>query len=73
VRRWHVSSRAKLPRHKHIGDWLLFMIEGSNSDESSELRTVNVAYFPSGCTHTVVRKIGHTAIAFVSGELETMQ
>jgi hypothetical protein len=49
------------------------MIEGSNSDESSELRTVNVAYFPSGCTHTVVRKIGHTAIAFVSGELETMQ
>ena len=38
---------AKLPRHKHVGDELLFMIEGSNFDESGELRTGNVAYFPS--------------------------
>jgi anti-sigma factor ChrR (cupin superfamily) len=64
---------AKLPRHKHIGDELLFMIEGSNFDESGELRTGNMAYFPSGCTHTVISKIGHTAIAFVTGEVETMQ
>ena len=64
---------AKLPRHKHIGDELLFMIEGSNFDESGELRTGNLAYFPSGCIHTVVSKIGHTAIAFVTGEVETMQ
>ena len=62
--RWEPG--AKLPRHKHIGDGLLFIIEGSNFDESGELRTGNVAYFPSGCTHTVVSKIGHTAIAFVS-------
>ena len=64
---------AKLPRHKHIGDELLFMIEGSNFDESGELRTGNVAYFPSGCIHTVVSKIGHTAIAFVTGEVEPIQ
>ena len=64
---------AKLPRHKHIGDELLFMIEGSNFDESGELKTGNLAYFPSGCIHTVVSKIGHTAIAFVTGEVETMQ
>jgi anti-sigma factor ChrR (cupin superfamily) len=69
--RWEPG--AKLPRHKHIGDELLFMIEGSNFDESGELRTGNVAYFPSGCTHTVVSKIGHTAIAFVTGEVETIQ
>jgi anti-sigma factor ChrR (cupin superfamily) len=68
--RWEPG--AKLPRHKHIGDELLFMIEGSNFDESGELRTGNVAYFPSGCTHTVVSRIGHTAIAFVTGEVETM-
>jgi anti-sigma factor ChrR (cupin superfamily) len=68
--RWEPG--AKLPRHKHIGDELLFMIEGSNFDESGELRTGNVAYFPSRCTHTVVSKIGHTAIAFTTGEVETM-
>jgi len=61
---------AKLPRHKHIGDELLFMIEGSNFDESGELRTGNVSYFPSGYTHTVVSRNGHTAIAFVTGDSE---
>ncbi len=66
--RWEPG--AKLPRHKHIGDELLFMIEGSNFDESGELQTGNVAYFPSGCTHTVVSKIGHTAIAFTTGDVE---
>jgi anti-sigma factor ChrR (cupin superfamily) len=69
--RWEPG--ASLPRHRHIGDELLFMIEGSNFDESGELRTGNVAYFPNGCTHTVVSKIGHTAIAFTTGEVETMQ
>jgi anti-sigma factor ChrR (cupin superfamily) len=66
------EPRAKLPPHKRIGDELLFMIEGSNFDESGELRTGNLAYFPSGCTHTVISKIGHIAIAFVTGEVETM-
>jgi anti-sigma factor ChrR (cupin superfamily) len=60
-------------RQLHVGDELLFMIEGSNVDESGELRTGNVAYFPSGCIHTVVSKVGHTAIAFVTGEVETME
>jgi len=64
---------AKLPRHKHIGDELLFMIEGSNFDESGELRTGNVSYFPNGCIHTVVSKNGHTAMAFVTGESEMIK
>jgi anti-sigma factor ChrR (cupin superfamily) len=61
---------AKLPRHKHIGDELLFMIEGSNFDESGELRTGNLSYFPNGHRHSVVSKNGHTAMAFVTGESE---
>jgi anti-sigma factor ChrR (cupin superfamily) len=64
---------AKPPRHKHIGDELLFMIEGSNFDESGELRTGNVSYFPNGCTHTVVSKNGHTAMALVTGESEIIR
>jgi hypothetical protein len=49
------------------------MIEGSNFDESGELRTGNVSYFPNGCTHTVVSKNGHTAMAFVTGESEMIK
>jgi anti-sigma factor ChrR (cupin superfamily) len=63
---------AKLPRHKHIGDELLFMIEGSNFDESGELRTGNLSYFANGCVHEVVSKNGHTAMAFVTGESEVL-
>jgi anti-sigma factor ChrR (cupin superfamily) len=62
-----------LPRHRHIGDELLFMIEGSNFDESGELRTGNLAYFPNGCTHTVLSKNGHTAMAFVTGDSEVIK
>ena len=69
--RWEPG--AKLPRHRHIGDELLFMIEGSNFDESGELRTGNLAYFANGCTHTVVSKNGRTALAFVTGESEVLK
>ena len=64
---------AKLPRHRHIGDELLFVIGGSNFDESGELRTGNLAYFPNGCIHTVVSKNGHPAMAFVTGESEVLE
>jgi anti-sigma factor ChrR (cupin superfamily) len=62
----------KRSRHKHIGDELLFMIEGSYFDESGELRAGNASYLPNGCIHTVVSKNGHTGIALVTGEVETM-
>jgi anti-sigma factor ChrR (cupin superfamily) len=69
--RWEPGG--KLPRHRHIGDELLFMIEGSNFDESGELRTGNLSYNADGCTHTVVSKNGHTALAFVTGDLEVLK
>jgi anti-sigma factor ChrR (cupin superfamily) len=68
--RWEPGAR--LPQHKHVGDELLFLIEGSNFDESGELRTGNLAYNGNGCTHTVVSKNGHTAIAFVTGDVERL-
>jgi anti-sigma factor ChrR (cupin superfamily) len=64
---------AKLPLHKHIGDELVFMIEGSNFDESGEVRTGNANYRPNGCTHTVSTKHGGTAIAFVTGGVEMIK
>ena len=67
------DAGAKLPLHKHIGDELVFMIEGSNFDESGEVRTGNANYRPNGCTHTVSSKNGGTAIAFVTGGVEMIK
>jgi anti-sigma factor ChrR (cupin superfamily) len=64
---------AKLPRHRHRGDELLFMLEGSNFDESGELRTGNLSYFPNGWIHEVVSRNGHTAMAFVTGDSEFLK
>jgi anti-sigma factor ChrR (cupin superfamily) len=67
------DAGAKLPLHKHIGDEVVFMIEGSNFDESGEVRTGNANYRPNGCTHTVSSKYGGTAIAFVTGGVEMIK
>ena len=63
------DAGAKLPLHKHVGDELIFMIEGSNFDESGEVRTGNANYRPNGCTHTVSSTHGGTALAFVTGSV----
>jgi anti-sigma factor ChrR (cupin superfamily) len=67
------DAGAKLPLHKHVGDEFVFMIEGSNFDESGEVRTGNANYRPNGCTHTVSSKHGGTAIAFVTGGVEMIK
>ncbi|MDO8433754.1 MAG: cupin domain-containing protein [Candidatus Binatus sp.] len=67
------DAGAKLPLHKHLGDELIFMIEGSNFDESGEVRTGNANYRPNGCTHTVSSKHGGTALAFVTGTVEMLK
>jgi anti-sigma factor ChrR (cupin superfamily) len=67
------EAGAKLPLHKHVGDELVFMIEGSNFDESGEVHTGNANFRPNGCTHTVSSKHGGTAIAFVTGSVEMIK
>jgi anti-sigma factor ChrR (cupin superfamily) len=67
------EAGAKLPLHKHVGDELVFMIEGSNFDESGEVRVGNANYRPNGCLHTVSSKHGGTAIAFVTGGVEMIK
>ncbi len=67
------DASAKLPLHKHVGDELVFMIEGSNYDEFGEIKVGNVNYRPNGCTHTVSSKNGGTAIAFVTGGVEMIK
>jgi anti-sigma factor ChrR (cupin superfamily) len=64
---------AQLPRHKHVGDELIFVIEGSNADESGEVLTGNLNYRPNGCTHSVTTKNGATIFALVTGGVEMMK
>lgn len=61
---------ASLPLHKHVGDELIFILEGSNADESGEVITGNMSYRPNGCVHTVTTKHGATALGFVWGHTE---
>jgi anti-sigma factor ChrR (cupin superfamily) len=67
------DSGAQLPRHKHIGDELIFVIEGSNADESGEVLAGNMNYRPNGCTHTVSTKNGATVFALVTGGVEMLK
>jgi anti-sigma factor ChrR (cupin superfamily) len=61
---------AKLARHRHVGDEVVFVIEGSNADESGELVVGNMNYRPNGCVHSVWSTNGATALAFVTGTVE---
>jgi anti-sigma factor ChrR (cupin superfamily) len=61
---------ATLPRHRHVGDELIFIIEGANADESGPVATGNMNYRPNGCVHTVMTKNGATLLAVVWGRTE---
>jgi anti-sigma factor ChrR (cupin superfamily) len=61
---------ATLPPHRHVGDELIFLLEGSNADESGVVATGNLNYRPNGCVHTVTTQHGATVLAVVWGRTE---
>ena len=61
---------AELPRHRHVGDELIFVIEGAVSDESGTVTAGNVSYRPDGCVHTVTTRHGATVLAVLTGDIE---
>jgi anti-sigma factor ChrR (cupin superfamily) len=61
---------ATLPPHRHVGDELIFVIEGANADEAGVVATGNMNYRPNGCAHTVTTKNGATVLAVVQGHVE---
>lgn len=63
-------NNAQLPMHRHVGDELLYVIEGSISDESSTIAAGNVGYRPAGCVHTGDSPNGATVLGFFTGGLE---
>jgi anti-sigma factor ChrR (cupin superfamily) len=61
---------ATLARHRHVGDELIFILEGANADESGVVATGNMNYRPNRCVHTVTTKNGATVLAVVWGRTE---
>jgi anti-sigma factor ChrR (cupin superfamily) len=61
---------ATLPRHRHVGDELIFVIEGANADESGPVTTGNMNYRPNGCVHTVTTRNGATVLGVLWGRTE---
>jgi anti-sigma factor ChrR (cupin superfamily) len=64
---------AQLPRHKHVGDELIFVIEGTSTDESGDVLPGNMNFRPNGCVHSVSTKNGATVLAVVTGGVEMMK
>ena len=61
---------AQLPLHRHVGDELIFVIEGAVSDESGTVTAGNMGYRPNGCVHTVSTRNGATVLAVLTGDIE---
>jgi anti-sigma factor ChrR (cupin superfamily) len=64
---------ATLPPHRHVGDELIFIVEGANADESGAVTSGNMNYRPNGCVHTVTTTNGATVLAVVWGHTEPIQ
>jgi anti-sigma factor ChrR (cupin superfamily) len=61
---------ATLPAHRHVGDEVIFLLEGANADEAGVVETGNLNYRPNGCVHTVTTQNGATVLAVVWGRTE---
>jgi len=61
---------AALPPHRHVGDELIFLLEGTVTDEAGIVATGNMNYRPNGCVHTVTTTNGATVLAVVWGHVE---
>ena len=66
----HFEPGATLPPHRHVGDELIFVIEGATADESGVVATGNMNYRPNGCVHSVTTQHGATLLAVVWGRIE---
>src|SRR5215471_10921514 len=61
---------ATLPLHRHVGDELVFVIEGAIGDEFGTVTAGNLGYRPNGCVHSVTTQHGATVLAVVWGRTE---
>lgn len=58
---------AVIPRHRHLGDEQIFVLEGSVSDDTGTCTAGNYARRPPGCVHTVSSRDGALVLAVMAG------
>lgn len=64
------TAGATIPRHRHLGEEQIFVLEGSVSDDSGTCTRGNYARRPPGCIHTVTSQDGALVLAIMSGGTE---
>jgi anti-sigma factor ChrR (cupin superfamily) len=63
---------ATIPRHRHVGDEQVFVLEGTVSDETGTCTAGNYARRPPGCVHTVRSEQGALVLAIMSGGTQAL-
>lgn len=58
---------ATIPRHRHLGDEQVFVLEGSLSDDTGTCTAGNYVRRPPGCVHSVRSDGGALVLAILSG------
>lgn len=60
----------RLPLHRHLGDELVYVLEGEVGDESGTLMAGQASYRPPGCVHTLATERGTIVLNVVTGGME---
>lgn len=61
---------ASIPRHRHLGDEQIYVLEGSVSDDTGTCTRGNYARRPPGCVHSVTSRDGALVLAIMNGGTE---
>jgi anti-sigma factor ChrR (cupin superfamily) len=61
---------AVIPRHRHLGDEQIFVLEGSVTDDTGTCVAGDFARRPPGCVHAVRSAQGALVLAVMSGGTE---
>jgi len=64
------SPGSVVPRHRHIGDEQIWVIEGAIADDTGVCAAGSYARRPPGCVHTVSSIGGALVFAVISGPTE---
>lgn len=65
-----IAAGARLPLHRHLGEELVYVVEGEVADESGTLVAGQASYRPTGCVHSLFVEKGTTVLIVVTGGTE---
>jgi anti-sigma factor ChrR (cupin superfamily) len=63
---------AVIPRHRHLGEEQIYVLEGSVADDTGTCAAGDFARRPPGCVHTVRSPGGALVLAVMTGSAEAV-